>query len=128
VFLKVNSASINMLRLVSPFVTFGAPNVKTVRELVYKRGFGSVNRQRIPITDNSIIEENLGKHGIVCTEDLIHEIVTAGPAFKEANKFLWPFKLSAPKGGLPKKRLSFIQGGQFGDRERYINNLVRKMN
>ncbi len=68
VFLKINSASINMLRLVSPYVTFGTPNLKTVRELIYKRGFGSINKQRVPLTDNKLIEEQLGKHGIVCME------------------------------------------------------------
>ena len=28
-----------------------------VRELVYKRGFASINRQRIPITDNKVISD-----------------------------------------------------------------------
>ena len=53
--MKVNSASINMLRLAGEYVTFGPPNLKTVRELVYKRGFASVNKQRLPITDNKVI-------------------------------------------------------------------------
>lgn len=61
-------------------------------------------------------------------QDLIHEVFTVGPHFKEANRFLWPFKLSCAKGGLPEKRRSFIEGGQYGDREQYINALVRKMN
>jgi large subunit ribosomal protein L7e len=38
------------------------------------------------------------------------------------------FKLSAAKGGMPKKRLHFIEGGQYGDREDLINGLVRRMN
>ena len=33
------------------------PNLKTIRELVYKRGYGKVDRRRTPLTDNSIIEE-----------------------------------------------------------------------
>ena len=70
----------------------------------------------------------LGKYNIICIEDLIHEIYTAGPAFKQASNFLWPFKLSAARGGLPKKRLHYIEGGQHGAREDYINNLVRVMN
>lgn len=37
--------------------------------------------------------------GIICVEDLIHEIYTVGPAFKQANNFLWPFKLSSAKVG-----------------------------
>lgn len=119
----------------------------------------------------------LGQHNIICVEDLIHEIITVGPAFKQArrpycalfcpplpglrsacvwgaaprrpggpgcaarpaapprrptqqrqqrgspprpapvprpqaNNFLWPFKLSSPKGGIDKKRLHYIEGGQ----------------
>ena len=70
----------------------------------------------------------LGKFNIICIEDLIHEIYSVGPAFKQASNFLWPFKLSAARGGLPKKRLHYIEGGQHGARENYINNLVRVMN
>jgi len=33
------------------------PNLKSVRELIYKRGYGKVDRQRIALTDNSIIEQ-----------------------------------------------------------------------
>ncbi|XP_021738901.1 60S ribosomal protein L7-2 [Chenopodium quinoa] len=128
VFLKVNKATLNMLHRVEPFVTFGYPNLKSVRELIYKRGFGKVNKQRIALTDNSIVEQTLGKHGIICVEDLIHEIITVGPHFKEANNFLWPFQLSAPLGGLKKKRNHFVEGGDAGNRENFINELIRRMN
>lgn len=128
VFLKVNKATLNMLQKVEPYVAYGYPNLKTVRELIYKRGFGKVDKQRIALTDNSIIEQALGDKGIICVEDLIHEIYTVGPHFKEANNFLWPFTLSSPKGGLDKKRVHFIEGGQAGNREHLINALVRTMN
>jgi large subunit ribosomal protein L7e len=39
------------------YVTYGTPNLKAVRELVYKRGFASVKKQRIAITDNSVIQQ-----------------------------------------------------------------------
>uniref|UniRef100_F6GYP8 60S ribosomal protein L7-4 n=1 Tax=Vitis vinifera TaxID=29760 RepID=F6GYP8_VITVI len=70
----------------------------------------------------------LGKFGIICMEDLIHEIMTVGPHFKEANNFLWPFKLKAPLGGLKKKRNHYVEGGDAGNRENYINELIRRMN
>lgn len=70
----------------------------------------------------------LGKYNVICMEDLIHEIFTVGPAFKQASNFLWPFQLNTPKGGLSVKRRHFVEGGQYGDREQYINNLVRRMN
>ncbi|KAE9604713.1 hypothetical protein Lal_00010894 [Lupinus albus] len=128
VFLKVNKATLNMLHRVEPYVTYGYPNLKSVRELIYKRGFGKVNKQRIALTDNSIIEQTLGKYGIICIEDLIHEILSVGPHFKEANNFLWPFNLKAPLGGLKKKRNHYVEGGDAGNREVYINELIRRMN
>jgi large subunit ribosomal protein L7e len=118
-----------MLKIVEPFVAYGYPNLKSVRELIYKRGYGKVNKSRIPLTDNAIIEENLGKFGIVCMEDLIHEIYTVGPNFKAASNFLWPFKLSNPTGGFrPRKFKHFIEGGDLGNREDHINALIRQMN
>jgi len=129
IFVRLTKATSEMLKIVEPFVTYGYPNLKTVRELVYKRGYGKVNKQRLPITDNEIIEQQLGKFGIVCVEDLIHEIYTVGPNFKQASNFLWPFKLSNPTGGFrPRKFKHFIEGGDLGNREQFINALVRQMN
>ncbi|GAB2284155.1 60S ribosomal protein L7B, variant 2 [Dionaea muscipula] len=128
VFLRVNKATLNMLHRVEPYVTYGYPNLKSVKELIYKRGYGKVDKQRIALTDNSIIEQVLGKYGIICIEDLVHEILTVGPHFKEANNFLWPFKLKAPLGGLEKKRNHYVEGGDAGNREGYINELIRRMN
>ena len=56
VFLKVNKATMNMLRRVEPYVAYGYPNLKSVRELIYKRGSGKVGKDIIPLTDNAIIE------------------------------------------------------------------------
>ena len=33
------------------------PNLKSVRELIYKRGFGKLNKQRVALTDNAIVEQ-----------------------------------------------------------------------
>jgi len=139
---------------------FRYPNLKSVRELIYKRGYGKLNKQRIPLSNNQVIEEvcylkhsasgscfmkfdfilqpnddhhhfllqGLGKHNIICIEDLVHEIMTVGPHFKEANNFLWPFKLKAPLGGLKKKRNHYVEGGDAGNRENYINELIKRMN
>jgi large subunit ribosomal protein L7e len=69
VFVRLNRATWNMVR-------------STVSKLIYGRGFGKVNRSRIPLNDNSVIDQSLGAHGISCVEDLIHEIWTVGPHFK----------------------------------------------
>jgi len=129
VFVKVTKATSEMLLRVEPYITYGEPNLKTIRELIYKRGYGKVNKQRIALSSNQIIEENLGKYGILCMEDIVQEIRTAGPHFKQVSNFLWPFKLSNPLGGSrPRKIKTFIEGGETGKREHFINDLVRKAN
>jgi large subunit ribosomal protein L7e len=129
VFVRLNTATLAMLKVVEPYIAYGTPNLKSVRELIYKRGHGKVNGQRIPLSDNKLIETELGKHDIICIEDLVHEIYTVGKHFKEANNFLWPFQLSCPNGGMHKRKtLHFIEGGDHGDREAFINEMIRQMN
>ena len=129
VFVRLNNCTLQMLKLVEPYVAWGTPNLKSVRELIYKRGFGKVQKQRIALSDNAVIEQALGQFGIICMEDLVHEIVTVGPHFKQASNFLWPFKLSSPTGGFSYKKVKhFIEGGDSGNREDKINALIRKMN
>jgi len=128
VFVKLNKATWNMIRVIEPLVTYGYPTRQTISKLIYKKGFGKVNRSRIPLTDNSIIDGELGKFGIKSVEDLIHEIYTVGPHFKEANNFLWPFKLSSPLGGFEIKRHAYAERyGAFGDRAEEVNKLIKRM-
>lgn len=128
-FVKLNEATVRMLRLIEPYVTYGYPSRTTVQKLIWKRGFGKLNKQRIPIGSNDVIQDGLSKYGIECTADLIHEIYTVGPHFKQANNFLWPFKLSNPTGGFSTKTkmLHFMEGGETGARGEEINKLVMKM-
>ncbi|XP_068641946.1 large ribosomal subunit protein uL30y-like [Aristolochia californica] len=128
VFLQANESIMKMLISVEPYITYGCPNLKSVKELVYKKGYGKVDKQKVPLTDNNMIEEALGKSGIICIEDIVHEIAKAGPHFKEVTSFLWPFKLNKPEGGLGKKKALFRVGGDAGDRQDKINELISKMN
>merc|ERR1712137_1504076 len=52
VFVKLNKATINMLRICEPFITWGTPSLKSVRELVYKRGYVKLDGNRTAITTN----------------------------------------------------------------------------
>ncbi|GAA5977230.1 hypothetical protein JCM10908_004902 [Rhodotorula pacifica] len=129
VFVKVTKATSEMLLRVEPYITYGEVSLSTVRQLVYKRGYGKVNKQRVPLSSNAVIEQALGKFGILSIEDLIHEIVTAGPNFKAASNFLWPFKLSNARGGYKKRKfLTFIEGGETGKREFFMNDIVKASN
>jgi len=124
---KLTPPMSKMLKLVEPYVTYGYPTLKTIQMLVYKRGYASVRGQRLRITDNAIIHKHLKGYNVVCMEDIIHELYTCGKNFKWVNKFLWPFKLNSPRGGYVKKRVHFTEGGDAGNREQYINKLIRKM-
>ncbi|KAF9614430.1 hypothetical protein IFM89_018575, partial [Coptis chinensis] len=104
------------------------PNLKSVKELVFKKGFLNINNQSVPLTDNNIIEQELGKHGVLCIEDIVHEIVTAGPHFKDITSVLLPFKLNRPEGGLQGKKKPFKDGGDAGNRQGHMNELINIMN
>jgi len=127
VFIRVNKATTNMLRLAEPYLAWGYPDLKTVRTLLYKRGFAKIGKSRIPLADNALIEKHLGKYDIVCVEDLVHQLYTCGEYFPEVAKFFWPFKLSNAKGGYKDKGRHFNEGGDFGNREDLINELIQKM-
>ncbi|XP_046581532.1 60S ribosomal protein L7-like [Haliotis rubra] len=126
-FVRLNKATLQMLKVIEPYITWGPTNLKSVRELIYKRGYGKVNGRKIPLTDNAVIEKALGKYNIICMEDLIHEILTVGPNFKMAANFLWPFKLNTPNGGWRRKYNHFNDGGDCGYRDDKINALLRRM-
>jgi large subunit ribosomal protein L7e len=124
---KLNKASIKMLRMAEPYISYGYPNLATLRNMLYKRGHLKVNGRRTPITDNNVIEQHLGKYNIVCIEDILHELFTVGKYFKQVNNFLWHFKLSNPRGGWRRKAHHYVEGGDHGNREDRINNLVKRM-
>lgn len=126
VFIRLNAATMNMMRMVSPWITWGYPSLMTIRKLMYKRGYAKFGGERLRL-NNGIIEKALGKKKIICMEDLIYQLYTCGPYFKEVNRMLWPFKLTPPKGGMKAKRKHFVEGGDAGNREVYINKFLKKM-
>jgi large subunit ribosomal protein L7e len=127
VFVKLNKATINMLRICEPQIAWGYPNMKSIHDLLYKRGHAKMDGRRIPISDNKLIEDKLGKQDVICIEDMVNQIHNVGPHFKEVTNFLWPFKLNTPLGGWKKKTNHFVEGGDFGNREQKINDLLRRM-
>lgn len=64
----------------------------------------------LSVTSRYLVYQGRGKYNIICIEELVHEVLTVGLHFKEANNFLWPFKLKAPLGGLKNKRNHYVQG------------------
>ncbi|GJY12164.1 60S ribosomal protein L7-1-like protein [Tanacetum coccineum] len=129
VFVKANERVLEILQKVEPYVTYGYPNLKSVNELIYKKGLAKVNKQVFPLTDNNIIEQAMGEHKIICIEDVVNEIGNVGPHFKEVCSFLCPFNLNKPDNKvLQGKKKPFKNGGDSGNREDQINELISKMN
>ncbi|KAL6144918.1 hypothetical protein ACLB2K_055608 [Fragaria x ananassa] len=116
------------LRRIALTMELRYPNLKNVKELIYKKGYAKINKQRVPLTDNNLIEEALAKYNIICIEDIVHEIASTGKYFKEAASFLWPFTLNKPEVGLKGVKARFQDGGDTGDRGDKINELISKMN
>uniref|UniRef100_A0A2K5Y582 Ribosomal protein L30 ferredoxin-like fold domain-containing protein n=1 Tax=Mandrillus leucophaeus TaxID=9568 RepID=A0A2K5Y582_MANLE len=127
VFVKVTSQNLKMLHTVETYVTWAFPNLKSVRELIFKRGQAKVKNKIIPLTDNTVIEEHLGKFGVICLEDLIHEIACPGKHF-QISWFLSPFHLSVAHHAT-KDRVGFRKEiGTPGYRGEHINQLSRQLN
>lgn len=123
-FLKLNAKVKPLLKLINPYVVVGTPSLATVRSLIQKRATVKLplkegEEARAPINpagdesaevegkdykivalnDNNLIEENLGDYGVICTEDIIHEIYKTGDSFIECVKFMEPFHLKEPVSG-----------------------------
>eukprot|EP01134_Creolimax_fragrantissima_P008322 CFRG8322T1 len=129
VFVRLDERNAKLLQKVSPYVAWGKPDNKTIRELVVKRGVAKINGKRTAITDNALIEKELGEKGLICLDDIIHEITVCGEHFNEANNFLWPFKLSQPKQVKKfKKVVHHKELGVGGDRGDGINELIQGLN
>ncbi|XP_036405650.1 60S ribosomal protein L7-like 1 [Megalops cyprinoides] len=127
-FVKINKTSLGMLKVVEPYVAWGYPNLKSVRELILKRGQAKIDKRKVPLTDNTIIEQHMGKHGIICLEDLIHEIYSVGKNFRAANNFLWPFPLSVARHAARDKAGLLREIGEPGARAEDINRVIRQLN
>ncbi|CAD7686050.1 unnamed protein product [Nyctereutes procyonoides] len=128
VFFRVTPQTMKTLRIVEPYVTWGFPNLKFVRELILKRGQAKVKNKTIPLTDNTVIEEHLGKYGVICLEDLIHEIAFPGKNFQAISAFLCPFHLSIAQNAT-KNSVGFLKEvGLPGYRGECINQLIRQLN
>lgn len=116
------------LTMLEPYILYGTPNAQTIREVIFKYGFMKYNGKKTSISSNTQIEEVFGDSGIICLEDIIHEIITIGPNFDKIMKSLYPFILPNPKEGwIGKKGLKFQKGGIAGFRGDKINEFMKSI-
>jgi large subunit ribosomal protein L7e len=81
------------LALLSKFVKIQQPSRAQIHNLLFTRGYARVRNERHPLSDNVTIEKVLGDRNIVCLEDMVHELSTAGPNAEAVASFLWPFRM-----------------------------------
>ncbi|KAJ5079845.1 60S ribosomal protein L7 [Anaeramoeba ignava] len=129
VFLRSTPTTLSLLELIRPYIIWGYPSYKNIRDLIFKRGYTIVDSERTALTSNKIISDKLGTFDIICLEDLVHEIFSVGPHFNQANKFLLPFRLSSPS---PKmkiiSRVLKETENLNGYQKEKINEILLKMN
>ena len=127
VFLRYDDRTRKLLHLVEPWVVYGKPSKAVVNDLITRRGFGKVDRQRVPLSDNITIEKSLGDKNIICVEDLVHEIYNAGDSFQSAASFLWPFRLTDSKTEFERQVLKLKDGKDYGDKGEAINEYIKQV-
>lgn len=128
VFVRYTESTKRHLHLVEPWVVYGKPSDGLVGDLMERKSFGTVNGEKVPLSDNTIIENALGnEHGMICMEDLVHELTTVGKSFDAVATFLRPFPLSATRSRFEKKLLSLKQGKDYGDRGEEIDEFIKQM-
>lgn len=98
----------------------------------------------MPISDNVLVEELLGSHGIICIEDLIDAFWTCKrnqELYEAAKSALWPIQLAPKKDKIVDKSVKFEEinrtyrkqitsvrkGGYLGHQGNQINDYVREL-
>jgi large subunit ribosomal protein L7e len=128
VFLKYDDNHRKLLHLVEPWVVYGPPSSAAVKDLIERRGHAKINGERVPLSDNNVIEDALGaKHNILCVEDLVHELCNPGESFDVASKFLWPFQLADSKTEFERRTLKLKDGKDYGDRGEAIHDYIKQV-
>lgn len=105
IFMKLDEDTIRKLKGLDTYLSYGYISPNSVHQLIHRRAFTNINGITRPLTDNLTIEQYLGNKGILCTNDLCHEIHSIGTYYQDAINILNSFHLSAPLGKFEKEIL-----------------------
>jgi large subunit ribosomal protein L7e len=155
VFARYDESTRKLLHLVEPWVVYGPPTKSLVQDLLERRGHGGrtqrlqeedkadgegtngrrkrrktaeeVEFERVPLSDNTVIERALGEScNVVCKEDLVHEIWEVGPHFDAVVGWLYPFVLEDSKTTFERRTLKIKDRRKdYGDRGEAITEYVQ---
>lgn len=119
VFVRSSPAVHEQLQQIRPYVTAGTPSLETVRSLINKRAHTVVNDKRVPVSDNTMVEEALGDAGVICVEDIIHEIMNGDDeTFGKVSSYLAPFELNTESRNKNKMMMNKLTEKSEGQRPR----------
>ena len=129
VFIKLTETTFSLLKIIAPYVIVGKPSLKSIRSLIQKRSKIVYKREdeeeakEIILNDNNIVEEKLGDCGVICIDDIIHEIATLGENFTKCNFFLQPFKLNREVSGFSSlNKLKKLEQREVEKKTRKVSN------
>ena len=97
---------------------------------MHRRAFIINAGTKVALRDNVMVENKLGNKGMICLDDMSHEIFNVGKEYDAAKGALCTFKLSAPVGGYEKKVLKIhdevaSQAGFLGeDMEAFLEKIL----
>lgn len=130
VFVRYDDSHRKLLHLVETYVVYGKPSEAMVHDLLERRGFGKLDGKRIPLSNNTIVEEALAEStGLLCVEDIVHELCSVGEHFHKVSSFLWPFRLTHPKSKFEQEKLNGnrMTREDYGDKGQAIDELIAQM-
>ena len=118
--LKESSSYIDMLRKAKDYLTWGEPNVETVKLLLEARG---------KITgDAKVTDEALKGLGYESVEKLANAIVAGEVEFSQLNGIKPFFRMHPPKKGFKRTvKRPYNDHGELGYRGEAINELIKRM-
>ncbi|ORX58102.1 ribosomal protein L30p/L7e [Hesseltinella vesiculosa] len=112
VFVRQSKQMSEQLAVVKPYIFMGSPSLPSVRSLVMKRAHTLKDGQRVPVTDNTMVEDALSDVGVICVEDIIHELMQGDKeTFDKITEYLAPFHLNLESRSRVKK-----QKGQLAEK------------
>lgn len=125
-FIKNTPYNYTQLKLLEPFVWWGAPQFKTVFNIVHKKAAIADPEdpsKKILLKDNAVIEKHFGDEGVLCTEDFADEIYKGGKAFEKISESLQPILL----GNVQSIKMLWNTHYQTGDMQEEIDEKVAQL-
>ncbi len=127
-FIKNTLANLKALKKVENYVVYGQPSKTLIEDLLKYRGYALVNEKKVPLNNNTMIEEALGALDIICVEDIVDNLYK-NDNIDKINDFMYNFILSYNKEmdlKYGKRDKTRIFSGRLGDKtSTQIDKIIR---